>query len=561
MQKLQIINIISAILILTAINTAYAQGGGAVKLLGLSVEGHMNTDAGLIIATSSLVVGQTLSGEKIQSAIRLLWQLELFSDIKILVEESTAEGAFLQIRVREYRRLELIDIGGGKKIGKKDLEETIDLHKGQVIKLSDPVRLKRKIRDLCEEKGYLLADIKVEIQDGSSDGLAVLYVRVDEGKKVKIKKIRYHGNEAYSDRKLRKKLKDTKQKAIFRSGEFHPDKFEDDKNNLIAFYRENGYRDAQVLRDSVSYSEDRKRMFLHIFIDEGSKYYFGNITFSGSDLFTEDELKRQLLFSPGDAFNQMKYEVTYKERLSTLFYDLGYIYTQVRPTETLIGADTLDIDFFIEPGNRFSVRQIHITGNTKTREKVIRREFVLKPGDTFDVTKLRRSIREVTILNYFANVIPDVEEVSSAEVDLWVSVEEKPTDQANLSAGYSQRDGLIGAVGFAAPNLFGTGQQMNFDWNFGQAYGSFSISYTEPWLFDTETLIGGSFYHVRRRWVDGFSENLIGGSIRLGRRFTWPDDYFRGDWMSEPDIPISRNHSRRGTNEGFKREISVCPAR
>lgn len=511
--------------------TVTAQNNADIVLVGLSVEGNKRADSGLIIATSGLVVGENLTGEKIQRAIRQLWDLKLFSDIKIIAREATAEGVYLLISLKELSRLEHVDIGGGKKLGKDEVEEAIDLYPGQVLLATEPVRLRRKLRNLAEEKGYLLARITIEIRDGSSDDLKILYVRVDEGKKVKIKSINFTGNTSFSDKKLRKRLKNTHEKALFRSGVFHRGKFEEDLTNVIDFYREHGFRDARVTGDSTSYSENRKRMFLQVNIEEGDRYYFGNITFSGSDLIPLEQLQRQLLFAPGDIFNQSKYDLSVKEKLGSLFYDRGYIYAQINAAEIPAGGDTLDIEININPGNQFSVRQIHITGNSKTREKVIRREFVLKPGDTFDVSKLRRSIREVIILNFFADVQPDVEDINDREIDLWVNVEEKPTDQANVSAGYSERDGLIGALGFQAPNFFGTGQRLSLDWNFGQQYGSFSISYTEPWLFDTETLVGVSFYNVRRRWVDGFSENLNGGSLRLGRRFRWPDDYFRGDWI------------------------------
>ena len=530
MQKWNYNILIPAFLLILAGN-CLGQPSGKIVLLGLSVDGNKRANAGLIVATSSLVVGEELTGEKIQRAIRQLWELELFSDVRIIAEQVSQEGAYLLIRVKEYPRLEVIDIDGGKKIGKDEIEEAIDLFPGQSLKPSTPIRLRRKIEQLCEEEGYLLADITVEIREGSKEDYDILFVRVAEGKKVKIKKIEFDGNNAFKVKKLRKLLKNTKKKSLFRSGEFHIEKYDEDLKNLIEFYQENGYRDAHVLGDSIWYTDDKRRMFLTIKLEEGNRYYFGDVTFSGSDLFSEAELQRQLMFQPGDVFNQKKYDITIRERLTTLFYDQGYIYTQVLPTEIPAGGDTLDIQIHINPGNQFSVRRIHITGNTKTREKVIRREFDLKPGDTFDVSKLRRSMRDVTILNYFSNIVPDVEDISDSEVDLWVKVEEKPTDQANLSAGYSERDGVIGAIGFTAPNFFGSGQILNLDWNFGYQYGSFSISYTEPWLFDTETLVGVSFYDVSRRWVDGFSEDLIGGSLRIGRRFRWPDDYFRGDWI------------------------------
>ncbi|MBM3326439.1 MAG: outer membrane protein assembly factor BamA [Calditrichaeota bacterium] len=512
------------------VNNTAAQSGAEFKLLSVAVEGNSTVDAGLIIAASGLVVGDNITGDKIQNAIRSLWKLNLFSDVRIIADLATANGIYLLVKVEEYPRLEFVDVSGGKKAGKADLEKAVDLNKGQVVKPSDPLRIKQKITKLCAEKGYLLADIAVEIRAGSAPDRKNLFVKVVEGKKVRIKQIKFTGNTAVKAKILRKQMKATKQRGFFRSGEFKSDKFLEDKTKIVEYYREHGFRDAEVLSDSIWYSDDLKRMFIRIDISEGVKYYFGDVSFSGAELFNEAELLSQLMFRRGDEFNQTRFEATMHERLSALYYDRGYIFAQIAPELTPRG-DTLDIHYQITPGNRFSVRRINITGNTKTRDKVIRREFSLKPGETFDVSKLRRSLRDVTILNFFGKVEPDVEDVSEDEVDLWVKVEEKPTDQANMSVGYSERDKFIGAIGFTAPNLFGRGQQLNLDWNFGQNYGSFSISFTEPWLFDTKTLVGGSFYNIRRRWVNEFNEYLLGGSLRFGRSVRWPDDYCRGDWI------------------------------
>ena len=302
--RITLITVIGLLLVLSVQTSG--QTPDKVRLYGLAVEGNDRTDTGLIIATSGLVVGEYLTGEMIQTAIRQLWELNLFSDIKVIAEKQEVSGVYLLIRVVEYPRLEFGDIGGGKKIGEDEMEEAIDLNRGQVLRPSDPIRLRRKLRDLCEEKGYFLADIKVDIVEGPSDGLAGLYVRVDEGTKVKIKEITFNGNEAFSDKKLRKQLKETKRKSMFRSGKFHRDKFDDDLDALIAFYREHGYRDACVVSDSSWYSDNRKRMFVCVTVDEGPKLYFGDITFSGSDLFSEMELQRKLMFRPGEEFNQKK---------------------------------------------------------------------------------------------------------------------------------------------------------------------------------------------------------------------------------------------------------------
>ena len=534
----------------------YGQAG-SFELLGLTIEGNTSTDQGLIKANSGLLVGRLITGEDIQAAIKQLWRLELFSDIEIFLDRQVGEGVYLTIRVVEYPRLEKVSIKGNKKIKRDEIMDAIDLLPGQVLRPNQIMKVEKNLQELYAEKGYLLANVQIDSKTIEEVNRVALTIDINEGKKVKIKRIRFLGNEAhdvkkprfpintvywtvdwifpdnpFTDSKLRGQLKNIKQKSLFRSGEFKRDEFEEDLDNLEAYYHNRGFREMEVVKDSIYYSEDFKRMFIDIFLDEGRIYYFGDITFSGNTLFTDEELQVRLLFKTDDVYSQEKLEMSAQERIGSLYYDLGYIYSSVIPVEIPVSDDTMAIQFKINEGNQFKVRMIHFTGNTKTKEKVIRREFVLKPGDTFDRSKLLRSMREITILNYFANIIPDVQPVSDDEVDLYIDVEEKSTDQAQMSAGYSERDGMIGAIGFTMNNLFGNGQRVSLDWNFGAIYRQFSISFTEPWFMDTPTLLGVSFFHTKRGGTYyGYTERIIGATMRFGRRFTWPDDYFRGDWI------------------------------
>lgn len=503
-----------------------------IKVLGVRVEGAQTADPGLIIANSGLIVGKEVVGDDIQKAIQRIWSLNLFRYVEIQIEREVGDGAFFLVQVEEYPRIGTIEIVGNKKLKDDEVNETLNLYKGQVLRPSRVKQARQKLLDQYHEKGYLLATVEFEVSDTDDEMKKEVQVVIEEKKKVRIKEIEFVGNEAFEDKTLRKQFDDTKERGLFRSGTFDRTKFESDLDLLVAFYRNNGYRDATVVGDSVSYTDDRKRMILTIKVDEGAKYFFGDVSFDGNTLFTNNELLDLLAFRPGTVFSQQELDLTTGERLGNLYYDRGYIYSRVEPSLVPVSEDTLDVHFTIVEGNQFKVRKINIIGNTKTKEKVIRREFVLYPGDTFDVSRLRRSIRELTILNYFANITPDVQPVSENEVDLFVDVEEKPTDQANVSAGYSERDGVIGAVGFAMPNFFGNGQRFSLDWNFGYIYRSFSVSFTEPWMFNTPTLGGLSFFDLRRGGsYYGFDEHVTGGSVRIGRRFKWPDDYTRGDWI------------------------------
>ena len=557
MKKNQIVFTRLILICVILITTAQVNAQENFKLLGLTVEGNISTDQGLIKANSGLLIGREVTGEDIQAAIKQLWRLELFSDIEIILDRQVPDGIYLTVRVVEYPRLQKVRVKGNDKIKKDDIMDAVEFLPGQVLRENQIVKVENRLKKLYEEKGYLLAKITIDLESIEDAGKVVLNLDIEEGKKVKIKEIRFIGNEEhekkkigfpintvywtvdwlfpdkpFTEGKLKKQLKETKEKAIFRSGEFNREEFDADLENLEIYYHDRGFRDMNVVGDSIHFSENRKRMFVDIFIDEGRLYYFGDITFEGNTLFTDEELQEKMLFQKGDKYSQEKLQISAQERIGSMFYDLGYIYSSVMPLEIPEGDNVMNIEFQITEGNQFKVRLIHFTGNNKTKEKVIRREFVLKPGDTFDVSKLRRSIREVTILNYFGNIVPDVEPVSDDEVDLYIEVEEKSTDQAQMSAGYSERDGMIGSIGFTMNNLFGNGHRFSLDWNFGYYYRQFSISFTEPWFLDTPTLLGSSFYHTKRGGTYyGFTERIIGGTFRLGRRLSWPDDYFRGDWI------------------------------
>ncbi|MFQ5706901.1 MAG: outer membrane protein assembly factor BamA [bacterium] len=528
--------------------SAYGQVAArrAVKLVSLTVEGNKTADANFIKLNSGLTENEKITGEDIQKAIRQLWSLNMFSDIQVVLDKELANAVYLTIKVAEYPRLEKVELEGNKKIKKKEVEKNLDFYKGQVLGPSEINRAKKKIKKLYQDKGYLLAQIKPVTRKGTREGMVVLRLKIKEGNKVQIEGIDFHGNVVFSDKKLKKQLKHTEENGFlfFGGGDFDSEKYQEDLKNLISFYRKEGFRDAEVLKDSIHYGPNKKNMYIDIWVDEGTKYYFGNITWEGNKLFTEKQLASLVNFSKGDVYNREKIDKAVFERLGSLYYDAGYIYATITPQEKPVSEDTVDVHFRVIEGNAVKINKIYITGNTKTKDKVIRRELRIYPGDTFSREALMRSQREVFVLNYFANVTPDVQPVNDELVDIVLDVEERSTDTANLSAGFSERDKLIGSVGVTMNNLFGNGQTLSFDWNFGRAFRSFQLGFTEPWLLDTPTLIGVSFFDTKRdsRFI-GYDQRSTGASIRIGRRLRWPDNFFRVDWIYRIDRTNLSNFS------------------
>ncbi len=523
---------------ISAIPSLHSQTARKAKVLGLSVEGNKTADANLIKVTSGLTVGTTISADDIQNAIRRLWSLDMFSDIQIILEREVGSSVYLKIKVEELPRLEKVQLEGNKKIKKKDLEKEITFFPGMLVGPAKINQVRRQMLKLYREKGYLLAEIESEILPSESEKSDRVIVRfkIREGNKVQVEKITFHGNERFSDRKLRKQMKEIKEDTWWRGADFDPEKFEEDKKLVLDFYRSEGYRDAEIVRDSLYYGPEKKDMFIDIWVNEGTRYTFGDITFEGNELYTDEQLLEIVGFKKGDTYSSKKLEESVQEKLGTLYYDAGYIYANIIPQEIPAGKDTVDIHYLINEAKAVKIRKIQIVGNTQTKDKVIRRELYMFPGQVFSKALLMRSQREVWVLNYFSNVVPNIQPVDNEHIDVVFEVEERGTSTANMSAGWSERDRIIGSVGVAMNNLFGNGQRFGFDWNFGRYYQSFQINFTEPWLFDTPTLAGFSFYDTSRDpFYIGYRQKSRGGTLRLGRRFRWPDNYFRGDWIYRID--------------------------
>ncbi len=517
-------------------NISWGQESSLGLLLQLSVSGTKTTDESMIKSWSGLTEGEQVTYEDIQRAIKQLWGWGVFSDIRILLDQRTRDGLFMTIQVEEYPKLERIVIEGNKKFKNDEIEREIDLFRGQVLSLNQIANARKKLLNKYAEDGYTLTTIDMETYESDEEGRAVLQISINEGQKVQIKRIQFFGNEAFDDNTLRKQMKETKEDRWWRGADFDKEEYENDKDNVLSYYWNHGYRDAVIVKDSLYYDSAKKDMFIDIWVNEGTCYYVGDIMWEGNALFTVNELESLLDFKKGDVFSQEKLTTAINENIGGAYYDIGHIYAQITPREVFRSGDTLDVQFFIDEGNPVKIRRIHITGNTRTKDRVIRRELQIRPGDVFSRELLVRSHRDLMVLNYFANVIPDVTPIDQEHLDLSFEVEEKSTDTATLSAGWSEIDRFVGNVGFNMMNLFGNGQQLSLSWNFGRYYRSFSLSFTEPYFLSTQTLIGGSVYDTKRdRYYIGYRQRSQGFSLHFGRRFKWPDDYFRGDWIYSLD--------------------------
>ena len=518
----------------------------AQKVIEIEVQGELRKVAkSLILTTVGLEPGVELSQENVQQAVRDLQGLNVFEDIQIYGDQKP-EGIKLYIIVVEYPSLEGLRFKGQKSLKEKDMKEALALVTGQVIAPRDVVRGEQKILDLYREKGYLRAEVKGQTFAGEEPGKIYVQYDIAEGSKVQIKQIRLVQLRAdgtvVDSRDLPRRnprrpqqwdglgpeprkligLMETKEKHWWRKGEFSGDTYAEDKQKLLAYYRSLGFQQAAISRDSVYYDSTRRHLFIDVEIDEGQRYRLGAVSWDGNAIFGSDELVEKLELDRGMIYSRSGLELADMARF--IYYEKGYLDTRVVPQETIRG-DSIDVSFQIFEGQPWTIRKVDIAGNTKTHEKVIRREIELRPGDIYQQNLVQESQRRIFLLNFFKDVQiqPEYSPVEDERlVDLTFNVEERPTGQASMGAGYSDRDKLVGQIGLRIPNFRGMGQNLDFSWEFGTRREQFLVGFTEPWLFDTPTSLTVRIYTMKSQYYEFYDFERNSVNIRVGRRLKKP---------------------------------------
>jgi outer membrane protein insertion porin family len=543
-------------IILLLISLGFGQAVQDILLKEVNVKGNTTTNADLIRYTAGLRAGNTLKTGDFARGVKQLWSMQLFDDVQIYLDEETREGISITIKVIESPMLGKTHFRGNKKISTEKLKEDLSLFPGQRISPNLITKLEKKIKQLYADDGYLKASVSIGLSDidttatlltGGTRLTKDVTFTIDEGKRVKIDRITFSGNEKYSDWRLRRKLKETKQQRwyLFWRSTFDENKYETDKHALLAFYRNHGYRDASIVMDTISYAADKKHMNIHVTVSEGNQYRHRDFSWEGNTLFEDDELRAALDISSGTIFSEEQFNKAIYDRVQGLYMDRGYIYSNITPNITPVGEDSLDVHFTIVENHKVYVRNILISGNDVTRENVIRRELTVFPGDEFNRQRLIRSQQDIWLLNYFANVVPDVIPVDEDEVDLEIVVEERSSGQASMNIGFTQEYGITGGGSLTLNNFRGLGQRFMISLSTGTNYSlytsvkptkyhSFSLSFSDPMINDTPNLVGFSLFYTFQgastQYYYPLDITVRGGSVRWGRRLRWPDNLFRSSW-------------------------------
>ncbi len=531
---------------------------------GVKVNGAQFSDENALISIAGFKVGDKIRfpGPDVPRAIKALWKLKLFTDVKIYKEKTIGEIIFLEISVQErprYTKHSFVDL-------KKSLHEDVNgiinkyLTKGTIVTDNAKAEVSQAIKKYFIAKGFLDAsvDIKEEPDNASVNAVKLLF-DVKKNARVKIQDVVFEGNTAVKTRKLWKQMEKTKRKKrIFSASKLIDKEYEEDKKKLIKYYNKIGYRDAAILQDSIWREQDGDLM-VKLSLNEGKRYYFRGIKWKGNSIYETEQLERVLGIKKGDVYNnellenRLRYSQDGRD-VSSLYMDNGYLFFNVDPVEVAIDKDSLDLEMRIFEGPQATIDRVTIKGNDRTNEHVIRRELRTKPGEKFSRADIIRSQREIINLGYFNQEKLGINTPVNAQrgtVDIEYTVEEKPSDQLELSAGWGGVGrGVIGTLGvafnnFSANNIFkketwsplpqGDGQKFSLRGQTnGKYYQSYNMSFTEPWLGGKKpTSLSVSAFHTvideSAFRTDGQVINRIamtGGSIALGSRLKFPDDNF-----------------------------------
>ena len=541
---------------------------------GITVTGTKYLEKDVLITISKLNKGDkiTLPGDASANVIKALWEQGLFDDVKLNITKTNLDTVYLDIQIQERPRLSRLHLLGIRKGEAEDVQKKLNDKSGKIVNENLLNTITNVIKKHFNEKGYLNTTVDIQQRKDPSDANSlILDVHVDKKQKVKINSITFVGNTAFSQKKLKGFLKETREKKwthIFGSKKFMRDKYEEDKQLLVEKMQEKGYRDAEVVGDSV-WKHDEKTVDVKIKIYEGPKYYFGKITFSGNSKYPTSFLTNFLRIRKGEVFSEenltkrLSGPTANGDDISSLYLNDGYLTYQADPVQTRIYNDTIDVDIRMYEGPQYTINRVIVKGNDVTNDKVVQRVIRTLPGQKFSKEAIVRSTRDITTLGNFdeskTEPKPTNIQPQDGTVDIVYNVVEKPSDQVELSGGFGGGQ-LVGTLGltfnnFSIRNLFngsayrplpkGDGEKLSLrGQSNGQNYQNFSFTFSEPWLggkkpiyfaVSAYTQLSSNASVYEKTDPNYYNLRINGAGITLGEQLKVPDNLFQLNYSLNVD--------------------------
>ena len=577
---------------------SYAGSQRTMTIGGLAVNGIEGYEDYMLLSIGGLSVGQEIKmpGQEITDAVKRYWRHGLFSDVSIAADSIVGDKVYLHIYLKALPRVTTINYSGIKKSEREDMEQKLGLLKGAQINPNMIARAKVWAKKYFDDKGFKNAEINIRQRtDVTQKNSVIIDIDIDKKEKMKVHQIIIEGNHNMPLKKIKGTLftkgalsktnEAGKLYSFFKAKKFTPERYKEDKQNLIDKYNEYGFRDATIVADSITQYDD-KHVDVYIKVDEGQKYYIRNIKWVGNTVYNTDQLATVLGMQKGDVYNQKLMSKRLQEdedAVGNMYWNNGYLFYSLQPTEINVVGDSVDIEMRIEEGQQAHINRVRINGNDRVYEKVIRRELRTKPGDLFSKEALMRTARELGNMGHFdpEQLSPDVKpDYENGTVDINWNLVSKSNDQIELSLGWGQT-GIIGRVGlklnnFSMANLFnknkehrglmpiGDGEVLSIGAQTnGTYYQSYNASYSTGWFggkrpvqfnvgayFSRQTDVSSTYYNSNYmnnyyNYLYGYGsyggyynnyENyydpdkyiqLFGASVGWGKRLRWPDDFFQ----------------------------------
>jgi outer membrane protein insertion porin family len=503
-------------------------------VVSLEVSGNLSVDSALVVNTFAVKTGRPLDRDRVRRGVKALYALGLFSDVSVDAR-AVPRGLHVVIGVTEKPRLSAVEFSGNDRIETDKLREKAAVSPGTMADRKVVQEVRDRITALYVEEGYAQAEVKANLVPGRVGEGMVLAVSVDEGEKVKVASIAFEGNDSVPAGKLRKQM-DTKTRTWWGRGGYQESKLREDLGKIEAWYRKHGFKDAAVVDHRATLSPDLRTVDVVIRVREGALFRMGEVSWSGNTKVATGVLAKGVKFEPGDIYNREKVDRVLEEAYSA-YAEEGYLYVGIEPAETVDGG-RVHLAFQVTEGEPSMVREVRILGNTHTKERVIRRELTVAPGQKFRRSWLVRSQRDAMALGFFQNVGVRYEPVEgSPDIDLIFDVEEKQTGTASAGFGFSSQSGLTGFLELGHNNLFGNGNNVALRLERGSRRNQYELSYTEPWFLDTPTSLGIELYNTRLL-RDIYEQKRLGGAASVSRPLPWIDYARAGATYRIEDVEI-----------------------